>query len=238
MYFFTSDEHYGHRKIIEYTNRPFKSVEEMDETIIKNHNSIVSNGDITVHAGDFTLWKNVEGIYRKYINRLNGSHIFLKGSHDYWLKRESNINQIWERNISINGTKYYFVVCHYNMRTWHKSHYNSFQLFGHSHGRLLPTGKQHDIGVDNNQFFPLSANQIVEILKHRPSNPNIVPDKIREKAFKRIPAREEVIQPIVGYETCENCGGYYDPEDGDSKNCNVCKEEYLNKVVKPFTETG
>jgi calcineurin-like phosphoesterase family protein len=40
------------------------------------------------------------------------------------------------------------------MRVWPRSHHNSWQLYGHSHGKLLPIGKQWDIGVDNNDFYP------------------------------------------------------------------------------------
>jgi calcineurin-like phosphoesterase family protein len=169
MYWFTADEHYGHKNIIEYSDRPYDSVEEMDECLINNHNQVVQKNDTVIHAGDFTLWKNVEGIYKKYIGRLNGIHIFLKGSHDYWLKWNLS-QQIWEKRID----GHYFVVCHYAMRTWARSHYNSFQLFGHSHGKLNTVGKQHDVGVDNNIYFPVSAKQIIDIMRDRPDNPNLI----------------------------------------------------------------
>lgn len=42
------------------------------------------------------------------------------------------------------------------------------------YGRLQPVGKQHDIGVDNNTFYPVSAERIVEIMKDRPDNPNLI----------------------------------------------------------------
>ncbi len=168
MFWFTADEHYGHERIIGYTDRPFQSVEEMDETLILNHNSRVNNGDTVVHAGDFTLIKDREKVYRKYINRLNGKHIFLKGSHDYWL--DNKALRIWEKKFK----QAFVVVCHYNMRTWHRSHYNSFQLYGHSHGKLAPIGKQHDIGVDNNEFYPVSWTAIVHIMRKRPDNPNLI----------------------------------------------------------------
>ena len=79
MYFFISDEHYGHKNIIKYCNRPFNSVEEMDEALIRRHNLLVSTDDIVIHAGDFTLKKKQKADY--YISCLNGKHIFLRGSH-------------------------------------------------------------------------------------------------------------------------------------------------------------
>ena len=153
-YWFTADEHYGHSNIIKFCNRPFSTVEEMDKAIIDNHNALVQKGDIVVHGGDFTLGKDAN----KYIEQLRGSHIFIKGSHDRWM--DKNSIQIWER--TIEGI--YVVVCHYAMRVWPRSHYGSWQLFAHSHGNLEPIGNQHDIGVDNNNFCPASFNQIRDIM--------------------------------------------------------------------------
>ena len=83
-FFFTADEHYGHTNIINYCDRPFSSVEEMDAEIIKRQNELVGPQDVVIHAGDFTL--SNKPFAENYIKRLNGTHIFLKGSHDYWLK--------------------------------------------------------------------------------------------------------------------------------------------------------
>jgi calcineurin-like phosphoesterase family protein len=164
MIFFTADQHYGHKNIITYCNRPFASSWEMDEALIANHNKVVHPKDTVIHAGDFTLSK--DRIYiTSILRRLNGTHVFLRGSHDKWLDHAA---YIWER--SIEGQ--YVVVCHYAMRTWARSHYNSWQLYGHSHGKLPPIGKQWDIGVDNNNFFPISFSQVKEIMKTREDNPN------------------------------------------------------------------
>ena len=65
MYFFTADEHFGHKNIIKYCNRPFKTVEEMDAVIIENHNKTVTNQDTVVHAGDFTLNCNIDMVNKK-----------------------------------------------------------------------------------------------------------------------------------------------------------------------------
>jgi calcineurin-like phosphoesterase family protein len=137
----------------------------MNKEITKRHNEIVTSEDTVIHVGDFTLNQDAE----KYISQLNGHHIFLLGSHDRWLKNKRTI-QIWEKLIE----KHYVVVCHYAMRTWARSHYNSWNLYAHSHGKLPSIGKSLDIGVDTNNFYPYSFEQIKEIMKTKPDNPNII----------------------------------------------------------------
>ena len=170
MYFFTADEHYGHTNIIKYCNRPFSSVEEMDEMIISNHNKVVGDEDITVHVGDFCLIDNTKLVFTKYVHRLKGIHIFLRGSHDRWLNTLHNIHEIWEKKIDDQP----IVACHYAMRVWPKNHYNSWLVFGHTHGKLAPEGKSWDVGVDSNNFTPVSFEQLKNIMKDRPDNFNLI----------------------------------------------------------------
>lgn len=160
--FFTADEHYGHKNIIKYCNRPFDSVEEMDNEIIKRHNTLVGENDIVYHIGDFTL----KGDAEQYISRLNGKHIFIQGSHDKFLPKET------PQIIELNNPD--IVLCHYAMTVWSKSHYNSWQLFGHSHGKLKGNGKQIDVGVDTHHFFPYSLDEIKKIMSKKEDNFNLV----------------------------------------------------------------
>lgn len=161
MYWFTSDEHFFHSNIIKHCNRPFESVLEMNEEIIKRHNEVVGENDEVIHCGDFA-WKSSFAHVQKIIEKLNGNHIFLKGSHDRWLK-ETHCHEIWEK--MIDGQ--YIVCCHYAMRTWPRSNYGSFQLHGHSHGTLEPLKNQMDVGVDANDFYPVSFEQIKRDLRGR-----------------------------------------------------------------------
>jgi len=175
MYFFVADEHYGHAKIIIYQNRPFKNVTEMDDTQIGKHNEVVGPDDTTVHAGDI-CWAKDYKTAQSYIRRLNGNHIFLKGSHDKWLPRNKSI-QIWEKYIEKN----YLVVCHYAMHLWARSHYNSWHLYGHSHVDMNLPGKRHCISVENTDYYPLSFDQIKEIMKDKPDNPNFIKPEDRRQ---------------------------------------------------------
>jgi len=159
--FFVADEHYSHHNIIKYCNRPFKDAVEMADALILNHNTVVKKNDVVFHLGDFAITNKWEDAW-KLIQRLNGQHFFIPGSHDSWIKKAPTkssvviLDRIHE--MSINGT--HIVLCHYPMRTWPKSHYGSWNLHGHAHGELAPFRNQYDVGVDNNNYYPISFNQI------------------------------------------------------------------------------
>jgi len=78
--FFTADSHFGHANIIKYCNRPFNSVDEMDETMVRRWNSVVEPSDVVYHLGDFALCKN--GYAKNILNCLNGKIYLCRGSHD------------------------------------------------------------------------------------------------------------------------------------------------------------
>ena len=164
MIFFTSDEHYNHINqkgsgVIDYCNRPFKDINEMNEELIKRHNEVVRLGDTTYHIGDFAFkGKSYNYSYETLRNRLRGNHIFLNGSHD---RGNPLIDpKITTLEIKINGQSIF--LNHYAQRRWAKSHYGSWHLFGHSHGTLESYGYSFDVGVDTNNFYPYSFDQIKE----------------------------------------------------------------------------
>lgn len=159
-YFYTSDEHYGHLKIIEYCGRPFTNCATMNEALIANFNSVVTPQDVTVHCGDFCWYGKDEA--QALLKRLNGSHILLRGSHNHWLP--ASAKDCWRG--TIEGQ--FIVACHYAMRTWERACYGAWQVYGHSHGQLAPIGKQWDVGVDNNNFLPVSFEQLKSIMENTP----------------------------------------------------------------------
>jgi calcineurin-like phosphoesterase family protein len=78
--YFTSDTHFYHSNIIGFCKRPFKNVEDMNETLIGNWNRVVSQDDIVFHLGDFCLGGSHE--WTKILNRLNGKIYLILGNHD------------------------------------------------------------------------------------------------------------------------------------------------------------
>jgi calcineurin-like phosphoesterase family protein len=150
-----------------FMQRPFSTLTEMNCELVKRNNEVVSPNDFVIHAGDF-CWKGSAELIRSLQKSLVGNHIYLKGSHDNWMK--GGCHEIWEK--TIEGQ--HVVVCHYAMRIWGKSHWNSWQLYGHSHGKLKPIGKQYDVGVDCNNFYPVSFEQIKLIMAEKEDNEGLI----------------------------------------------------------------
>lgn len=77
---FTSDTHFHHKNVIAYCNRPFVSIEHMNEALITNWNAYVKPDDLIYILGDF-CFGGVSKI--KAINeRLNGKKWLIRGNHD------------------------------------------------------------------------------------------------------------------------------------------------------------
>jgi len=163
----SADHHFGHANIIRFCNRPFSSVEEMDEKLISNWNALVKQNDLVLYLGDFSLLERVN----QYLGRLNGNIKVVPGSHDYrWIQRlspgwaTSGKIEILPRMVSISGLlpKLPVVLCHYAMRVWDKSHYGALHFYGHSHGKLRKLINSCDVGVDCWDFKPVNFLEAAE----------------------------------------------------------------------------
>ena len=84
--FITSDLHLNHFNIIKLANRPFKTLQEMHNTLLHNINEMVKPDDTLYHLGDLMLTsgKQAEGsIKAKDIRELiHCNFINILGNHD------------------------------------------------------------------------------------------------------------------------------------------------------------
>jgi calcineurin-like phosphoesterase family protein len=162
---FTADFHLGHTNIIRYCNRPFATVEEMDQAIVERLNASVKRDDVLYFLGDFCMGGQ-QRIFA-YRRRIHCKKIFaVPGNHDKQackLKEEfSWLDNLAE--VSIHGQS--IVVCHYALRVWNRSNRGSWHLYGHSHGRLpeAPNSLSMDVGVDTHNFRPWHRDEIADIM--------------------------------------------------------------------------
>lgn len=154
--FFCADTHFDHKGILKHCNRPFSSVEEMNEAIINNWNSVVKKNDKIYHLGDFMLSTK----YEEFVKRLNGEITLILGNHDHSQVARRVLEGRVCNTFVFKLNKHIIFLSHYAHRVWYNSHYGSGHLFGHSHGKLAPFGKSFDIGVDCNNFTPVSYEDV------------------------------------------------------------------------------
>ncbi len=165
--FFTSDHHFGHTNIIRFSERPFASVEEMDEELIKRWNEKVSPRDTVYHLGDISLARPERT--KEILDQLNGSIFLVKGNHDKsalsYAKRFEWIKDYYELSVededAPNGRQK-IILFHYAMKVWRSSFRGTWHLYGHSHGHLFDdeTSRSFDVGVDCHNYEPLSYDEV------------------------------------------------------------------------------
>ncbi len=169
--FITSDEHFGHQRIIELANRPFESVTQMNREIIDRFNSKVPNNKniITHHAGDLFWHTMTVGEAAEILAKLHGSHGFSYGNHDELIEnsrllRDMFVYVIGENKAGgakiIHHNKRSLTIDHFARRVWQSSHKGHWHVYGHSHSALPGQGKSFDIGVDGHDYFPWSLEEI------------------------------------------------------------------------------
>lgn len=153
---FIADTHFGHRNICKY--RPFKSVEEHDETIIQNWNRVVHKKRSLVWVlGDFMFRDDSRDI-ESILDRLNGRIIVVPGNHDY-LPYMSNI-EVYLGLVK----KYGFWLSHcpihpQELRGLHNVH-------GHVHTKTIDDDRYINVSSDVINYTPISLERIREISKN------------------------------------------------------------------------
>jgi len=175
MKYYTADEHYGHANILKFCNRPYDNVEQMQEDLITRHNSIVRKDDFTWHVGD-VFWRTLDvKEARKILSTLNGKHGLIIGNHDEVALRIAGMfNAVYDQFYD-QSTKPGVFLNHYAMRAWAKSHAGSYHVFGHTHNVLPDYRRSHDVGVDANNYFPISFDQLDSLMKSKGTLP---PDEV------------------------------------------------------------
>ena len=173
---FTSDTHFGHHNILKFCNRPWKTTEEMDEALINNWNRVVSKDDIVFHLGDFAFASN--GRWEELINALNGHIYLILGNHDCSRYPGNRIMSLFTNvysqvTLNIDGIQVILNHCPFLCYAGTYRKPQTIQLFGHVHSptkgldterlvNLFPC--QYDVGVDNNNYTPVSWQQVQEII--------------------------------------------------------------------------
>ena len=180
---YTADTHFGHANIIKHCNRPFETVEEMDEALIEKWNSLVGSNDIVYHLGDVGMGSDTHTL--ECVGRLNGRKRLIYGNHDsvhprhrkaaprqrQWMKFFESINafdmhKIAGREVMLSHFPY--AGDHTDedrMSPWRLRNEHRFLLHGHVHDAWILEEGQYNVGVDVHDFLPVSLEHVTEMIK-------------------------------------------------------------------------
>ena len=170
MIFFTSDLHFGHSNIVRMCNRPFATIEEMDEQLIRNWNRKVHKCDTVYILGDFIFRNEKPPEY--YLDRLKGKKHLIVGNHDrHWMRQGDYTHyfEIISNLLEFSDGQRKIAACHYPMMAW-PGGMKAFMLFGHIHGDtdmawwpiIQQSEKMLNVGVDVNGYEPVTFDELVE----------------------------------------------------------------------------
>ena len=165
--YFTSDIHFGDERIMKLCGRPFQTVKEMDEYIIKRWNEKVEPTDTVWVLGDIV---SPEHFDKDLLNRLNGRIHLLAGNHDYpvhgRIMDETKIEPYVESLFYFEGGS--LVMFHYPIMDWVGRDSGVIHLYGHVHNKHIAGMEEYfadklafNVCMDVNDFEPKTLKELV-----------------------------------------------------------------------------
>lgn len=169
MIWFISDTHFFHDNILKFIDsdgkpvryQHFQTSQEMNETMVKNWNRVVSPSDKVYHLGDVAVGVKNQSAFTELMYSLNGKKRLILGNHD-------NIQQpaykAFERIELWTGGKfsqYGFVCSHIPLRE-DSMRDAEINVHGHIHQNESPSDRHICVCVEHIDYTPVSLDQIVE----------------------------------------------------------------------------
>jgi len=193
MIWFTSDLHLGHNNINRLCNRPYATIDEMNEAIISNWNTWVQPEDTVYVLGDMCMGRINASL--GLVKRLAGNIYLVPGNHDrvfsgysktYRVGEDYNIQDWIEKYESAgmtilpenpvytasNGMRFQLSHFPYISEDLRDDRYNSYRpkdeglwlIHGHVHNSWMKLDRQINVGVDVWQFRPVSESLLLRFV--------------------------------------------------------------------------
>lgn len=160
-----SDPHFRHENILKFCSRPFKNVNEMDETMFNNWNDTISDEDVVLFLGDFVVGSAKLGMSKDDASKLlydnlNGEKIFLRGNHDTGV---TTIPYHPNPTMIISYNNYTFMLSHHPLELFT----TNFLLHGHihnNHHKIRENKKAFNCSVEDINYKPINLNEVLKKL--------------------------------------------------------------------------
>ncbi|MBM7635912.1 MULTISPECIES: metallophosphoesterase [Streptococcus] len=173
MIYFIADTHFHHENVIKFCNRPFSTIEDMNQKLIDNWNQIVTDNDDVYILGDFLYRGNAKQA-NEILQSLKGRKFLIKGNHEHYLDSpdfDQNLFEWIKDYHTLHYQKRKFILFHYPILEWDSYFHNSIHLYGHVHNNRTDYFKQIlgkraiNVGADMIDFTPISIEQILDLVK-------------------------------------------------------------------------
>lgn len=173
MRWFTADLHFGDEAVISYCKRPFQTVDEMNDALVRNWNEKVSATDDVYIIGDL-IYGMPKGKVGPLLESLKGCKHLITGNHDHSWMDKTDTSKYFVEIDDIKTLKHEgrtLVLCHYPMLSWPGMHHRSYCVFGHVHNRadeglwwtyIRSNDHMLNAGVDVCGYAPVSFEELKE----------------------------------------------------------------------------
>lgn len=174
---FISDTHFFHANMLKFTGddgkpiRNFDSMEDMNEYMIKQWNSVVKDNDNVYHLGDVTFKYDKE--FNNLMSRLKGRKRLILGNHDKikgtnlmdWFEKVD----LWKGFSEANFTASHIPLMLQSLRD------GAYNVHGHVHQNSLKNPNYINVSVEVRNYTPVHLDEIVaEIKKAHPADKSLV----------------------------------------------------------------
>lgn len=148
--FFTSDHHFHHSNVLEFEDRPYETLDEMNQGLIESWNNVVRKTDTVFHLGDFCFGKYEDWV--DILNQLRGDIILIKGNHDKSkiinrVLRDGYLKEIYPVGTQMKAEGFELNFSHYPMEIGNRP--NKFSCHGHLHSHPSRMTNQINLGIDS-----------------------------------------------------------------------------------------
>ncbi len=152
--FFIADMHFDDDNIRRYENRPFETVQEMNDAIVKNWNDVVEEGDEVYIIGDIGN--------EEYIKKLNGKKYLVKGNHDKLTNeeyRKIGFEEVYDKPVIYED---FWILSHEPVYVNTNMPYAN--IFGHIHNNPMyktVSARSYCVSVERINYTPISFEDII-----------------------------------------------------------------------------
>jgi len=149
-----SDTHFGHNNVIEYGNRPFSSLAEMDDFMVTAWNETVRDCDIVYHLGDVFFSQGYE-----VLSKLKGRKRLVLGNHDD-AKNKYLYSTFQKISVWRIFPEFGLLLTHVPVHESSLEAKGLVNVHGHIHQRSLNSEKHHCVCVEHTNYRPINIEEI------------------------------------------------------------------------------